>query len=36
LVFYLLEGTMTRNVFLEYVVGIVICVGLVTTAILTH
>ena len=36
MVFYLLEGTMTRNVFLEYVVGIVICVGLVTTAILTH
>ena len=36
MVFYLLEGTMTRNVFLEYLVGIVICVGLVATAILTH
>ncbi|HXA42863.1 MAG TPA: hypothetical protein VNV65_08140 [Candidatus Solibacter sp.] len=36
MVFYLLEGTMTRNVFLEYLVGILICVGLVATAILTH
>jgi hypothetical protein len=36
MVFYLLEGTMTRNVFLEYLVGVVICAGLVATAILTH
>ena len=36
MVFYLLEGTMTRNVFLEYFVGIILCVGLVATAILTH
>jgi hypothetical protein len=36
MVFYLLEGTMTRNVFVEYLVGVVICAGLVATAILTH
>jgi hypothetical protein len=36
MVFYLLEGTMTRNVFVEYMIGVVVCVGLVATAILTH
>jgi hypothetical protein len=36
MVFYLLEGTMTRNVFIEYLVGVVLCSALVATAILTH
>jgi hypothetical protein len=36
MVFYVLEGSMTRNIFLEYAVGVIICAGLVATAILTH
>jgi hypothetical protein len=36
MVFYMLEGSMTRNIFVEYAVGVVICAGLVATAILTH
>ena len=33
---YVTQGTMTRNVFIEYLIGVVVCVGLVATAILTH
>jgi hypothetical protein len=36
MVFYMLEGTMTREILVEYMVGVVICAGLVATAILTH
>jgi hypothetical protein len=36
MVFYMLEGSMTRNIFVEYAFGVVICAGLVATAILTH
>jgi hypothetical protein len=36
MVFYMLEGSMTRNIFAEYAIGVVICAGLVATAILTH
>jgi hypothetical protein len=36
MVFYMLEGTMTREIFVEYMVGVVICAGLVATALLTH
>ena len=36
MVFYMLEGTMTREILIEYMVGVVICAGLVATAIITH
>jgi hypothetical protein len=36
MIFYMLEGTMTREVLFEYLVGVAICAGLVGTAILTH
>lgn len=34
--YHMLEGTMSRGIFLEYVVGVVVCVSLVANAILTH
>jgi flagellar biosynthesis protein FliQ len=36
MVFYMMEGSMTRQILVEYLVGVVICAGLVATAILTH
>jgi hypothetical protein len=34
--YHMLEGTMSPGIFIEYLIGAVVCVALVATAILTH